>query len=270
MLNDLEQGFEEFRQELEAEPVEFQDEFEVDTNVSLERFPVSKPMHIVPGSATQYLTNSGEADLASLLFRAGSRIAEATYRQIADDFRHCVLERTASDDQVWVGLFAGHAEQTELLETPVEFRASGELTKVLVASQLQLRTSLGQSTKDVLVASSTTEFVREFSEAILQQFTQFAQELRYSQSGRVLISTGKSFDAHVQMRLCDTFFIVPDKSTQFLSLLHRDLMQFLKAGGGVSGRWGTYDVGADDNLFVDLAPRKDSDEESWVGAKRLE
>jgi hypothetical protein len=208
-------------------------------------------------------------DSARLRYRSLFGGVEIEYRRISEDFRSMIIARS-EDIQATGSLFDEGIAQNNLFSDPPEFRVSDELVRFLVASHVQLRTSVGLPIKDTLSVGGSTEFVGEFSKKIRQQFVLFAQELKYTSVSRMRISTKGSFDAQVQIRLCDAFFIVPDKSNTFLSYLHRDIVKFLMAGGSLAGQWGSYSIVADGDLQLNLSMSKDDPREKFVRAKRLE
>ena len=192
------------------------------------------------------------------------------YRRISEDFRLMIIAKSSEDIQTTEGLFKEEVAQNYLFNDPPEFRVSDDLARFVIASQVQLRTSVGLPIKDALSIGGSTEFVHEISRKIRQQFVLFAQELKYTSSNKMRISNKGSFDAQVQIRLCDVFFVVPDKSSTFLNYLHRDMIKFLMVGGSLAGSWGSYSTVADGDLQLTLSAPKDSPSERFVRAKRLE
>ena len=116
----------------------------------------------------------------------------------------------------------------------------------------------------------SAEFATELSRKIVQQFVLLAQELRYGPIQTQRISLSGSFAPNVQIRMCDSFLIVPDKSKDFLDFLLKDISTFISLGGKLSGEWGAYSLINRKDLYLSVAPSKNSSDDRFTKAKRLE
>jgi hypothetical protein len=167
---------------------------------------------------------------------------QTTYRFDIGELNSSFLERL-NHTQHWKLVHTGdlfsHIASTEEVAPNLEFRASRELMNKYIASQIKLRKSEGIPTSELLSEAGATDFISVFSERIRGCLVNWFQEQRSTAAEKKFnLFEANSFLPMMQIRVCDTFMLVPDLSHDFLNALFRDLRQFFLKGGEMKGSWG--------------------------------
>jgi hypothetical protein len=144
-----------------------------------------------------------------------------------------------------------HSVEPAIAAPVVEFRASRDLIECFIKSQVVLRKSEGISTAEFLSEVGASDFVSVFSERVRSCLVNWFQEQRSTDSARSInIFDVQSFLPTLQIRICDTFMLVPDLSRDFLTFLYRDLLHFFKNDGEFRGSWGSLDMLPDKTFLL--------------------
>jgi hypothetical protein len=106
--------------------------------------------------------------------------------------------------------------------------------------------------REAIMSAKSSEASAEFSRMLKRLIAAFAQEMRYAGARNVVVADQYGdFDANLQLEISERFLLLPQKSTSFFSLLHRDLM----SGGEdeiFSGGWGSFVRKSDNRLLLEL------------------
>jgi hypothetical protein len=119
----------------------------------------------------------------------------------------------------------------EILPLEGTYSPSKALVEVWVESVLALASDAGISVDKIAVAQDRVEAQQEFAKTLLSLLGATAQRLRYrTGNSSTQITTGGNFTPSFQIQLCDRFFILPSKSSDFLIMLKTELVSALKSG----------------------------------------
>jgi hypothetical protein len=153
----------------------------------------------------------------------------------------------------------------------VSFRSSRALMDKFIASQVRLRKSQGISTSEFLSEVGATDFISVFSERIRGCIVNWLQEQRSTEFEQTInLYEFQSFLPTLQIRICDTFLLVPDLSHDFLVALYRDLRHFFDSKGKFKGSWGTLELLPGNLIQAKLSKLKVDTAGKFKRAQRIE
>ncbi len=204
------------------------------------------------------------------------KIDEAWNRAVArtqkePDAAGIVLEPSFALRDVVDFLVSAEDEIQENLPLKGTFSPSKALVEIWIESVLALASEAGVSAVGIAVARDRVEAQQEFAKTLLSLLGAAAQRLRYrTKNSNMHITAGDSFTPSFQIQLCDRFFILPSRSSEFLTMLKEELVSALKSGTIIAGAWGAVQLGAAGDLVYVLKQKNFVVDPSFVESEEVE